>query len=62
MKYKLNRKVFINELALLFSAMVLVNSWNVFDKGFSWSGLGVLIWGTAFVVILRYASNLEGTK
>jgi len=53
---------FLDNLQLLCIAMVMVNSVNVFNDGFSWAGLGVFVCGLAFVALTLYIKNTRFPK
>jgi hypothetical protein len=53
---------YFSDVQLILLAMILTNSINTMNDGFSWLGLGVLLSSVAFVVLTLYMKNTRFPK
>ena len=58
-KIKVNWKGFILDTQLIILAFMTTNCLNALNDGFSWAGLGYLVSGLLFVLMILYLRNTK---
>ena len=53
---------YLSDMQLIILAMVLTNSINTMNDGFSWLGLAVVLSSVAFVALTLYVKNTRFPK